>query len=325
MPLININSMMRTDPDYLPVVSNNVRHKGTTMHDAKTMTPANELMFSGPPLSAEDFEHFRQFLLKHSGIDLTPHKRALVQSRLGVRLRTLECNSFAEYWAILCRPESFDEREHAVNLLSTNETYFFREYQQFDWLHQHVRQIAQERLAPVRIWSAACSTGEEAYTIAITLAEALGINLPWYIYATDINTSCIRHAKRAVYSIERAEKTPPTLWHKYFQHGHDEYTGQIRVKPALSKRVQFENLNLLNCGITAQRDFDVIYLRNVLIYFNEETKLRIIKQLCSKLVAGGHLLIGQAEVIQYRRFPLVQEAASRYRYEPLRRNSLETS
>ena len=267
-------------------------------------------------LSEPEFEQFRGFLALEAGIDLGPHKRALVQSRLAPRLQSLRCSSFTEYWKTLQGVDAQPERERAINLLSTNETYFFREPQHFEWLQDRAAEISRQRDDAVRVWSAACSTGEEAYTIAITLAEALGLQAPWYVYATDINTRVTRFAQRAIYPLARAQKTPIHLWKKYFQQGQDEYEGNIRVKPELARRVEFGNVNLLNSTASRARDFDVIILRNVLIYFNDETKQRVVEQLCNKLTDGGHLLIGHAEVIQRHRLPLVQEAPSRFRFEP---------
>lgn len=268
----------------------------------------------GTVLSAAEFELFRRFIFNEAGIDMNPNKRALVQSRLAPRLRTLGCSSYTQYHRILQQVNSQQEREQAINLLSTNETYFFREPQHFEWLRKQAQQIAAHRSEPLRVWSAACSTGEEPYTIAIALAEALGVQAPWQIYATDINTKVTKYAQRAVFPVERAQKTPPHLWQKYFQRGRDEYAGKIRVKPEIAKRVSFGNLNLLHSGQSRQQDFDVIFLRNVLIYFNEETKARVVEQLCTKLTDGGHLIIGHAEVIRTNGLPLVQEAPSRYRH-----------
>lgn len=280
------------------------------------MFDVKDSMQTGPQLSADEFEQFRRFIYDEAGIDLAPNKRALVQSRLANRLRALQCESYDEYWRLLCAEGAQPEREQAVNMLSTNETYFFREPQHFEWLGQWARRHAQERQEPLRIWSAACSTGEEPYSIAMTLAESLGMDAPWYVYATDINTRVTRYAKRAVYPIARAEKTPPYLWQKYFQHGKEEYVGKIRVKPELAKRVEFGNVNLLHCALAKQRDFDLIILRNVLIYFDEDVKNRVVTQLCSKLSSGGYLLIGHAEVIKQPHLPLKQEAPSRYLHIP---------
>ncbi|MGY3851771.1 CheR family methyltransferase [Aeromonas aquatilis] len=271
----------------------------------------------GPVLTQREFELFRRFIFTAAGIDLAPCKRALVQSRLAKRLRALNLTSYYGYWERINQPQNVQERQLAINLLSTNETYFFREAQHFSWLKHHAEQLHASRHQPLRVWSAACSTGEEAYSAAMVLAEQLGINERWRIYGTDINTRVIPFAQRAIYAVERAQHVPPHLWMRYFQRGHDEYAGKVRVRPELARKVSFSNLNLLNCGNFIEREFDVIFLRNVLIYFNEETKGQVLSQLCELLKPGGYLLVGHSEIIRQQDLPLVQEAPSRYRYQPL--------
>ncbi len=270
----------------------------------------------GPILSQKEFDLFQRFILTTAGIDLAPCKRALVQSRLAKRLRALNLVSYYSYWERINQPQDVNERQIAINLLSTNETYFFREAQHFSWLKQYAEQLQASRHQPIRIWSAACSTGEEAYSAAMVLAEQLGLNERWKIYATDINTRVIPFAQRAIYAVERAQHVPPHLWMRYFQRGHDEYTGKVRVRPELARKVSFSNLNLLNCGNFTERDFDVIFLRNVLIYFNETTKAQVLSQLCDLLKPGGYLLVGHSEIIRQQGLPLEQEAPSRYRCQP---------
>ncbi|MFE8709659.1 CheR family methyltransferase [Aeromonas allosaccharophila] len=267
----------------------------------------------GPVLSQKEFDLFQRFILATAGIDLAPCKRALVQSRLAKRLRALNLVSYYSYWERINQPSEANERQIAINLLSTNETYFFRESQHFNWLKHHAQQLLANRHQPLRIWSAACSTGEEAYSAAMVLAEQLGINERWRIYGTDINTRVIPFAQRAIYAAERAQHVPPHLWLHYFQRGHDEYAGKIRVRPELARKVSFSNLNLLTCSDFVERDFDVIFLRNVLIYFNEATKARVLSQLCGLLKPGGYLLVGHSEIIRQQDLPLEQEAPSRYR------------
>lgn len=269
-----------------------------------------------PTLSQSEFDLFRRFILNTAGIDLAPCKRALVQSRLAKRLRALQLTSYQAYWERINQPLDPQERQLAINLLSTNETYFFREAQHFSWLKHHAEQLLASRSQPLRVWSAACSTGEEAYSAAMVLAEQLGINERWSIHGTDINTRVIPFARRAIYSVERARHVPPHLWLRYFQRGHDEYAGKIRVKPALARKVAFANLNLLSCGDYQERNFDVILLRNVLIYFNDTTKARVLTQLCQLLRPGGYLLVGHSEVIRQQDLSLVQEAPSRYHHLP---------
>jgi chemotaxis protein methyltransferase CheR len=269
---------------------------------------------ASPMLSDAEFEKFRRFILSEAGIDMSPIKRALIQSRLAKRLRELKLGSYGAYWQSLQKPEAAAERQRAINLLSTNETFFFREPQHFVWLQQFVQKLWQRRKGqPIRIWSAACSSGEEVYTIAMVMAECLGLEADWRLCASDINTWVTTLAKRAVFPIERVKKTPPHLWRKYFLRGRDQFSGQVRVVPELTRRVDFFNMNLLHSHSFRESEFDVIFLRNVLIYFNEETKFKVLSQICPKLAAHGRLLISHSEAIHDRSLPLVLEAPSRYR------------
>lgn len=274
-----------------------------------------------PTLSEEEFACFRQFILREAGIDLPPGKRPLVQSRLSKRLRILGLDSYAAYWRLLRAPENHAERQRAVNLLSTNETYFFREPQHFQWLERQVLALRERQTGMIKVWSAACSTGEEPYTIAMVLAETLGISGNWRIFATDINTKVLASAKRGVYPLDRVRRTPPLLWQRYLLRGRDEYEGMVKVAPELARKVEFSQLNLLQCNQFHHTEIDIVFLRNVLIYFNEATKLDVLAHLCTRMKNGGHLLIGHSESLHKLDLPLVQEEPSRYRFEAARQLS----
>ncbi|WP_421222597.1 CheR family methyltransferase [Aeromonas enteropelogenes] len=273
-----------------------------------------------PLLSQSEFDLFRRLILTSAGI--APCKQALVQSRLAKRLRALHLTSYNSYWERLNQTIDPHGRQLTINLLSTNETYFFREAQYFSWLKHHVEQLLDACRQPLRIWSAACATGEKADSAAMVLAEQFGINNHWSIVGTDINTQVILFALRAVYSVERALHVPPHLWLRYFQRGHDEFADKIRVKPELAGKVTFANLNLLTCGNYPERNFDVIFLRNVLIYFNDETKAQVLSQICNLLRPDGYLLVGHSESIRQQDLPLMQETPSRYRSLPLQSKEL---
>lgn len=275
------------------------------------------LLGRDPVLSDQEFSRFRRFIYQEAGIDLPPGKLALVQSRLSKRIRQLQLDSFLAYWQLLQGAEGRGEKQRAINLLSTNETYFFREPQHFDWLQQHVRELHGQRRGPIRIWSAACSTGEEPYSIAMTLADSLGLHGNWQVYASDINTQVTAFARRGVYLHERARRTPAAMWRKYLLRGIDEYSGKVRVLPELARKVDFSNVNLLHCEDFRQAQFDVVLLRNVLIYFDGETKQQVLSQLCSKIRPGGYLLIGHSESLRNLDLPLQQEQPSRYRHVPV--------
>ncbi|MGL4905383.1 MAG: CheR family methyltransferase [Plesiomonas sp.] len=263
----------------------------------------------GPQLSMREFALFKTFLLTQAGIDLADSKRALVQSRLAKRLRELNMGSFQAYWQRLSHPDEELERQCAINLLSTNETYFFREEAHFEWLRSYIQ--AQDR--PPKVWSAACSSGEEPYTIAMIFAEQFGLGSPWLVWGTDINTNVIAHARKGIYSLERVQRVPPHLWLCYLQRGHAEFHGSVRVNPVLAKHVALSQLNLLDVSQFGELALDVIFLRNVLIYFNTTTKHQVLSQVCQHLKPGGYLLVGHSEMIRDAELPLVQEAPSRYR------------
>lgn len=272
--------------------------------------------YGSPSLGSAEFENFRRFILDEAGIDMPAGKREMVQSRLSKRLRVLQLNSYSAYWRWIHLPGNEAEWQRALNLLTTNETYFFREPQHFSWLQHQAADAILQRNDTFRVWSAASSTGEEAYTIAMILAETLGVSGNWQVCASDINTRVTHYARRAVYPLERVSKTPKQLWQRYFQRGKDEFAGHVRVRPDLARRVEFSNVNLLRSSEWPARAFDVVFLRNVLIYFNEKTKLQVLSQICDKIRPGGYLLIGHSEVIREPQLPLKMEGPSRYRYVP---------
>ena len=167
-------------------------------------------------ISTREFEQFRQFMLAASGVDLGPTKRALVQARLSRRVTQLGLKTFSDYWKVVSAHGAETERQFVVNALSTNETFFFREVSHFEWLAERVRQQIADGRRLFRVWSAACSSGEEAYTAAIVLKETCGKQCDFEVVATDINTQVLRDARRAVYPRGRAQKVPVHLLHRYF-------------------------------------------------------------------------------------------------------------
>ncbi|MDC8785575.1 CheR family methyltransferase [Roseateles koreensis] len=266
-----------------------------------------------PTLSAEEFDGFRRFLYDEAGIALADSKKALVQSRLAKRLRQLGLTDFASYWQLLHDANDEDERQQAVNALSTHETYFFREPQPFAWLQAHVSAVAAHGRRPLRLWSAACATGEEAYTLAMLVADCLGVGGDWEVWGTDINTQVLAHARLGVYDLARVQRTPKHLWRRYFQYGRDDYQGKVRVRPELAKHLRWQQVNLLNCNGLMTFDFDVIFLRNVMIYFNAESRALALNQVCQHLRPEGYLLIGQSENLHAPGTHLQLEAPKRLR------------
>lgn len=244
-------------------------------------------------LSAADFDRLRRFLFERTGIELKPGKESMVMGRLDRRLRHHGLTTYSEYLELIGRDAA--ETQMAVDLLTTNETYFFRESQHFDFLAE----VMTGRTAagrPVRVWSAASSSGEEAYTIAMVLASSLPAGQQWEVLGTDISTRVIETARRGMYPIEAASKIPQALLREYCLRGRDDYEGFLAVHRALRGRVTFREANLTDLpGDLGQ--FDVIFLRNVMIYFGQETKQRLVQHLMGLLRPGGYFIVSHAETL----------------------------
>ncbi|MCM4081149.1 CheR family methyltransferase [Paractinoplanes hotanensis] len=243
-------------------------------------------------ISRDDFRYITGVLHEHTGIWLAPGKEALVSGRLDKRIRALGLTCYSDYVRLLRDRPDEAELHHLINLLTTNETYFFREAQHFDYLRREVLP-ARRTGRTFRLWSAASSTGEEAYTAAMVLADTLPAGA-WEIVGTDISTRVVESARAALYPIEAAERIPRQLLRRFCLKGREEYEGLMTVTTELRSRVQFHRRNLIE-DFRRLGQFDVIMLRNVMIYFDLETKRSLIPRLQEMLVPGGHLIIGSSE------------------------------
>ncbi|MEN3113614.1 CheR family methyltransferase [Uliginosibacterium paludis] len=240
-----------------------------------------------------DFEEVRRLIYERAGISLSTSKQDLVYGRLARRLRALRVPSFAAYLAVLQRPES-EEWEHFTNALTTNLTAFFRERHHFEMLAAELRAHAGERA--MRIWSAASSTGEEPWSIAITVAETLRRATDEVrILATDIDSKVIEHGRAGVYAIERVDALDDALRRRYFQRGSGPHAGKVRIVPGLRSMVSFRRLNLLDEAWPMRHRFDAVFLRNVLIYFDKATQAHLLSHLANVIEPGGVLFLGHSE------------------------------
>jgi chemotaxis protein methyltransferase CheR len=246
------------------------------------------------PLSPAEFQWIARYLHSQTGILLNEGKQALVMGRLEKRLRHHGLKSYSDYFKLLGTPGHDIETTLATDLLTTNETYFFREHKHFDFLRQQVIPN-HPRGRPLRIWSAASSSGEEAYTIALTLAEYCG-DKPWEVMGTDISTRVLETARRGLYPMSAAEKIAPALLKKYCLKGKDEYEGYFLVGKALRSRVQFQYANLME-SLPNLGQFDVIFLRNVMIYFDMPTKQKLVAKALELLKPGGYFMISHSETL----------------------------
>ncbi len=263
-----------------------------------------------PRVSPGEFAWISEYLRERTGIELKDGKQPLVVSRLSGRLRATGSSTFGEYFRLLA-DDSAPEAQLAVDLLTTNETYFFREPQHFDLLPQLIPDGAATR--PVRVWSAASSSGEEAYSAAMTLAECMG-HRPWEIVGTDISSRVVEVASRALYPIEASANIPDALLRRYCMKGSGSYEGMFTLRPGLRSRVSFQRCNLFDLPATIGA-FDVIFLRNVMIYFGPDNKRRTLHAVLDHLGPGGVLLIGHAESVTGLIPGLLQVAPSVFRLE----------
>lgn len=250
-----------------------------------------------PELSNPEFELFRRFIHRTGGISLAPSKAALVSSRLSKRLRVLDLNSFEAYHSYITDEANASERQLAIDLLTTNETYFFREPEHFA--------LMRDRILPgrtpgrtFRLWSAACSTGEEPYSLAMLLDDVIGPT-GWEILASDLSASVLTRASSGRYELQAREKIPEPYLRRYCLRGTGEHEGTMMIKPALRAKLSFRQINL-NEALPEVGEFDVIFLRNVMIYFDDDTKRQVVDRLAATLRPGGHFIIGHSEVLDAR-------------------------
>jgi len=247
-----------------------------------------------PPITDHEFKQFQRFIYDAAGITLSSAKKALVSSRLAKRLQSCGVNSYGEYFRLLARGEASAEVQTAIELLTTNETYFFREAKHFDLLRE-LAMASRQRVQPFRVWSAASSTGEEAYSIAMVLADCLS-GAAWEVIGSDINTQVLERARLGHYPLERTKRIPPAYLKQFCLRGVGPQEGTLLIERSLRNRVQFLPVNL-NAPLPQLGLFDVVFLRNVMIYFNEDTKRQVVARILSLLKPGGYFLIGHSETL----------------------------
>ncbi len=245
-------------------------------------------------LSDRDFANFQRFIHAAAGITLSPGKKALVSGRLARRLHPCRVTSYAQYHDLLVGGTAPAEVQIAVDLLTTNETYFFREPKHFDLLRQ-LALAARAQRQPFRVWSAASSSGEEAYSIAMVLADCLG-DAGWEVLGSDISLSVLKKARTGHYPMERGRHISPSYLKRFCLKGIAAEQGTLLVGRATRSRVQFIQVNL-NAQLPQLGLFDVIFLRNVMIYFNGDTKRGVVERVLAQLKTGGHFCIGHAETL----------------------------
>lgn len=243
------------------------------------------------PLSDQEFQQFQRFIFEAAGISMSPAKKALVSGRLAKRLQLHGCSSYGEYFRVI-QDGATNELQVAVDLLTTNETYFFREPKHFEFLRDTILP-GLPVMRPVRIWSGASSSGEEPYTIAMVLDDVLN-GRPWEVFGSDISTRVLERAQSGHYVMERGRDIPADYLRRYCLKGVGPNEGTFLVTRELRSRVKFAQVNL-NQPLPGMGEFDVIFLRNVMIYFNTETKRQVVARLLDSLRSGGYFIISHSE------------------------------
>jgi len=271
---------------------------------------AAERQEPGFRLLDSEFAQFQGLLHRLAGISLSPAKKALVCGRLAKRIKHHQLDSYGDYFRMLTGGNAKQELQVAIDLLTTNETYFFREPKHFEFLRSRILP-ARRPGSPFRVWSAACSSGEEPYSIAMLLADSLR-EAPWEIVASDISTRVLERARSAHYAMERAEHIPEAYLRAYCLKGVGRQEGTFMIDRQLRGKINFMQVNL-NEQLPRVGEFDVIFLRNVMIYFDVETKRKVVQRLLAAIKPGGHLMIGHSESLNGVNDDLQSAAPSVYR------------
>jgi chemotaxis protein methyltransferase CheR len=263
-----------------------------------------------------EFEFIRHLVYEQSRINLGPDKKELVSARLGKRLRATNLPNLSEYCQLLRSPDAEQEVADLIDVISTNHTFFFRENAHFQFLQNRVIPEMRTRALKnpsscLNVWSAACSSGEEPFSIAITLAEHMK-DRQWSILASDISHRVLDIATAATYREDSVHQITPALILAHFQRGFGPEKGNVRVRSALRERVKFQQMNLLKGDPLSAGPYHLIFCRNVMIYFDRATQEELIERLTRYLMPGGYLFVGHAESLTNIRHSLTPVQAAVY-------------
>lgn len=261
-----------------------------------------------PNMTDGDFLRISKFIYNGYGIKLPHSKKIMLESRLRKRLKSNNMESFEEYCEYVFSEEGKkNEVIHMIDVVSTNKTDFFREPGHFDYMTKHILPIFEEKGGgSLNVWSSACSTGEEAYSIAMTIEDFFQENLAidYAVYCTDISSRVLQTGIKAIYDIERIKNIPLETKKKYFLKSKDEVNKTVRLVPSLRKKLRFNRLNLMDDNYVVPFEFDIIFCRNVLIYFDKPTQEKVLNKLCLKLKKGGIFFLGHSESLNGIKVPL---------------------
>ena len=269
------------------------------------------------------FQRFSGFIYEHAGIKMPPNKKTMLEARLQKRLKALNIDSFEQYADFVFSGSGSDsELVHLIDVVTTNKTDFFREPAHFEYLVKNVlptlcasqRDLQRE---PLRFWSAGCSSGEEPYTLAMVLCEYCERHpeLKFSILASDISTKILKMAKTAVYPEERTDSIPLSMKKKYLLRSKDPDLSLVRIHPHLRSSVSFKRINFMDDDFHVNEKMDVIFCRNVVIYFDKQTQQALMRKFHRQLRPGGYLFIGHSESLNGLNVDFRPVASTMYRKE----------
>lgn len=265
-------------------------------------------------LSKRDFEALSKFIYSYSGIKMPLSKSTMLEGRLRRRLRVTGIPTFDDYCDYLFNQGGIErEAIYLIDVVTTNKTDFFREPKHFDYMRDValgdiVRQFSERRL---RIWSSACSTGAEPYTLAMVISDYLQSQAPdrdYFILATDLSTDVLQKAQKGIYSSDMMAPVPPEMMRRYVMRAANTHRQEMRVAPMLRQKVGFARMNLMDAKYPIGDPMHIIFCRNVLIYFDKQTQQQVLTRLCNSLVPGGYLFIGHSETVSGFDLPIRQVA-----------------
>lgn len=270
------------------------------------------LALTGRSITDKDFHAFQKLIQERAGIFLSDAKKALLVGRLNKRLRALGFNTYGDYYNYLCEPGHEDELTQMLDCICTNETRFFREPQHFEYLESTVfprwemAAARGKRQKNIRVWSCACSTGEEPYSLAMVLLKRFQASLGWSVevVASDLSTFALERAMAGVWPIEKARDIPEKYLKPFMLKGVRSQEGFMTAGELLRNTIRFAYQNLNDDRYHIKGSFDLIFCRNVLIYFAPAEKARVINRLAAKLETGGHLFLGHSESLECERYGL---------------------
>ncbi|HAS46724.1 MAG TPA: chemotaxis protein CheR [Microscillaceae bacterium] len=260
-------------------------------------------------LGQREFQVISEFIYTHFGILLPLNKKTLVEARLQKRLFALQMDSFQTYVDFVMGAEGQEEILHMIDRISTNKTSFFREWKHFVFLAEHLLPEHEKNFGnnPLKIWSSASSSGQECYSVAMAIEEynqLSEVNIDYSILGSDISITVLQTAVDAVYKGKDLEQVPLAQRKRYFLRSKDKMVDKFRIAPGVRKKTNFQWLNLMDAYYNVPRGFDIIFCRNVLIYFDRKTQKEVISKLLLKLKSGGYLFLGHAESILDLNFPV---------------------